>query len=230
MSDVVSSGGSTLDSCDPVEEAGSIMILLALKEAGIAKVCHGKSTTTRTALLKRARSLLAAARPETAEEKHRYFAAKTALEALEANERGEEPLPYSDQFRGHVEAVRGGEGAEIFGGRRVGNKPSVETAFLRAAMFVLWERHEGDDDARAQLVRDAVSMEIIGSKTDSQTKNMNAVKTRVANIKSRPRDGFGSVATEWEHVDIVKRLVDQAGYRRLEDFQKREKIHAPPAV
>jgi hypothetical protein len=230
MSRDVSNRGSTPGSCDPIDEAGRILIFLALKEAGGVNVGCRKSSTGNTAMLRRARSLLAMASPATAEEKHRYFALKTALEALESEERGEAPLLHLEQFRGHVEFVRRGEGAETFGGRRISNKPSAEIAFMRAAMFVLWEFFEGDDSARAQLVRDAVSLEIIGSKKNSQTKNADVVKTRVANIKSRPRDGHGSAAPEWEHIDIVKRLVDLAGYRRLQDFQEPNKIHAPPAV
>ncbi|BDW86636.1 hypothetical protein [Roseicyclus marinus] len=219
MSKSVSSGALQSGTADPVAEAASIMILLGLKEAGVPNVGYGKASATRASLLQQARSLLATASPVTLEERHRFLAVKAALEALEATERGDELLPFRDQFRGHVEAVRGGEGAEIFGGRRITNKPNVETAFLRAAMYVLWERAEGDDVARAQIVRDAVSLEIIGRKTDSDKKNTNAVKKRVANIKNRARDGAGNVAAEWEHIDIVTRLVDAAGYRRLHDFQ-----------
>lgn len=218
MSASVSNGRSTPGSFDPIEEAGRILIRLAIDDA-LKRSSESPQTPDIRSELQRARELLSQAKPRNSEETHRYLAAKTALEALEATEREEAPLLYGDQFRGHVEAVRGGEGAEIFGGRRVSNKPSADIAFLRAAMFVLWERYEGDDDARAQLVKDAVSKGIIGSKTDSQTKNMHAVKTRVANIKNRPHDGHGPVAPEWEHVDLVVRLVREAGYQSLSDFQ-----------
>ena len=165
------------------------------------------------------RHLLSQAKPNSDADRHRYFAAKTALETLEANERGEVLIPYLDQFYGHVEAVRGGEGAKVFGGVRISNKPNATTAFLRAALFVLWGHYQGDDTARSTLVREAVSLGIIGNRTDSQAKNEAAVKSRIDNVHKRPHDGQRAVAPEWEHIDLVRRLVHEAGFQKLADFR-----------
>lgn len=208
----------TSDSVDPIEKATRILVVLGIAEAKAQKGGYENPSAAFAVALKRVRSFLATASPETSEERHRFLAVKTALEALEATERGDEPLPFRDQFRGHVEAVHGGEGAEIFGGSRVTNKPSAETAFLRAALYVLWKRNRGDDTSRAQLVKDAVSLGIIGSKTDSHEKNTKAVKKRVANIKEKAPDGNGPKAAEWQHVNLVELLVKHAAYRRLRDF------------
>lgn len=206
------------DNVDPIEKATRILVLLGIEETKAQSGGDAMPRPVFAAILKRARSILATANPVTVKDKHQFYAVKTALEALEATERGEDPLLFRDQFRGHVEAVHGGKGAEIFGGRRVNNKPSAETAFLRAAMFVLWELNRGDDAAQAQVVKDAVSIEIIGRKTDSHKKNTNAVKKRVANIKNRTSDGCGPKAVEWQHIGLVKLLIEHASYRRLQDF------------
>ena len=203
----------------PVAEAGWILIKLAKRELSASNSNPAELVVRVDQELKRVRHLLSQAEPKSDADKHHYLAAKTALETLEANERSEPHLPYHDQFFGHVEAVRGGEGAKLFGGVRISNKRDVTTSFLRAALFVLWEHYRGDLAARSALVREAVSLGITGTKTDSQSKNETAVRTRINNIHKRPPDGQRAVAPEWEHVDLVRYLVNTAGFGKLSDFQ-----------
>jgi len=210
---------SQTDASDPVALAGCILLRLAERTLAAASGNRADSMVSIDLELLCVRHLLSQATPNSEADRHRYFAAKTALETLEANERSEPLLPYHDQFYGHVEAVRGGEGAKMFGGARISNKPDATTAFMRAALFVLWEHYRGDMTARSTLVREAVSLGITGNKTDSQSKNETTVRTRIANIQKRPRDGQRAVAPEWEHVDLVRRLVNIAGFRKLADFQ-----------
>ena len=142
----------------PVAEAGHILRRIAVRELyATSRNPTGSSLSIDQELL-RVRHLLSRAEPKSDADRHLYFATKTALETLEVNERGDVPLPYLGQFYGHVEAVRGGKGAEMFGGARITNKPDATTAFMRAALFVLWEHYQGDDTARSALVREAVSL------------------------------------------------------------------------
>lgn len=203
----------------PVAEAGCILMRLADRELSASNSNPAKLVVRIDHELKRVRHLLSQAKPNSDADRHRFLAAKTALETLEARERSEPLLPYHDQFYGHVEAVRGGEGAELFGGVRISNKRNATTTFLRAALFVLWEHYKGDVTARSALVREAVLLGITGNSSDSQAKNEAAVRTRVNNIQKRPPDGQGPVAPEWGDVKFVKRLVNIEGFRKLADFQ-----------
>lgn len=203
----------------PVAQAGCILVRLAERELSASNSNSAKLVVRIDQELERVRHLLSQAKPNGDADMHRYLAVKTAFETLEANERSVPLLPYHGQFYGHVEAVRGGEGAKLFGGVRISNKSNATTSYLRAALFVLWEHYRGDMTARSALVREAVSLGITGNKTDSQSKNETTVRTRIANIHKRPRDGQRAVAPEWEHVDLVRRLVNIAGFRKLADFQ-----------
>ena len=203
----------------PVAEAGHILRRIAVRELYATSRNPTGSSLSIDQELQYVRHLLSKVKPNSDADRHRYLAAKTALETLEANERGEVLIPYLDQFYGHVEAVRGGEGAKVFGGVRISNKPDATIAFLRAALFVLWGHYQSDDTARSALVREAVSLGIIGNRTDSPAKNEAAVKSRINNVHKRPRDGQRAVAPEWEHIDLVRRLVHKAGFRKLADFR-----------
>ena len=210
---------SQADASDPVAIAGCILLWLAKRTLAAASGNPAESMVSIDQELLRVRHLLSQAKPKSEAGRHRYFAAKTALETLEANERREPLLPYHDQFYGHVEAVRGGEGAELFGGTRISRKPNAKTAFLRAALFVLWEHYCGDDTARSALVKEAVSLGIIGNRTSSPAHNEAVVRTRIKNIHKRPNDGQGAVASEWEHVDLIRRLVSTGAFKKLADFR-----------
>jgi hypothetical protein len=158
------------------------------------------------------RALLAEARRNLEEtdpniKQHRYAAAKTALEALEAIERGDDILNALEIFKGHVEAICGGERTFDLGGRRIKNKPSVNVSYLRAAAYVLWNRNI----ARGQLELDAQSL--LGFSNRAQLRKF------VYNSTNLKPDGSGMPQSSiWVHIPIIEDLIDNHGYKALTDF------------
>jgi len=158
------------------------------------------------------RALLAAVRrslekANPSDDTHRYFAVKSALEALEAFERGESTLGGIEQFKSHVGSSDGGERPFDFGGKKVKHRLSVNDAFLRAAAFVLWQR----DFDRDQLVKDVG--QILGITSRQK------FRAFVNNVKTASPDASGlPVSSIWVHVPRVTELIDTWNYRALTDF------------
>jgi len=194
---------------DALNRAGTALLHAARLQAQIA---HKPGTpllndTSYRALLAQARHLLSTVIP--AADPHKFFATKTALEVLEGAERGDADLGGLQQFKSFAEGVHGGEREIDLGGRpRRGLKPSVDQAFLRAAVVVLWERLP---QKRDQLVSQARTMIGVGTKAKLQK--------IVENFNQRHDvDTARSGSPLSLHVPLVRELVDRHGYRALKDF------------
>lgn len=164
--------------------------------------------------LRAIRNLLAQCDPS--EDPYRFRAAKTALEGLEAMERGDHQLETGKLFDSDVEAICGGPRELNLGGRQINNKLSAKEYFLRAAAIKLWQKYPDDRD---QLVKDAVSLKVVGSSTDSRQKNRERLRRIVDNFKQRSHDVPGQprspILDQWA---VVSELVDNYNYSRLEEF------------
>ena len=159
------------------------------------------------ALLTEARKSLAQANP--IEGPHKFLATKTALETLEAVERGDEPLGGVEIFRSLVESVHGGERDMDFGGRRrQGPKVSVNQAFLRAAAVALWERFP---EKRDQLLSHARTLIGVGTKVKARKLVENHNNRHDVNITKS-----GSALSI--HMPLIRDLIEHHGYRTLKDF------------
>ena len=146
-------------------------------------------------------------------ERHRYLAVKITLEGLEAIERGDNPLSTSDFFSGCVEAILGGPRSLDLGGKIIKNRPTVEGSYMRAAVYLLWNR----DFDRDQLVLDAQSL--------GYFTNRKKLRNFVNNSTNQKPDGSGKPqSTIWAHIPLIEDLVNNHGYRALSDF-KIDAIH-----
>ena len=192
-----------------LDRAGTALLHAAKLQAQIANKPNKPKLKDAgyTALLVEARCSLARADPTNCP--HKFFATKTALEVLEAAERGDADLGGLQQFKSFAEGVNGGERNIDFGGRpRQGRKPSTNQAFLRAAVVVLWERLP---QKRDQLVSDARTMIGVGTKAKLQK--------IVENFNQRHDvDTEHSGSPLSLHMPLVKELIDGHGYRALKDF------------
>ena len=159
------------------------------------------------ALLAQARACLSAANPK--DDPHKFAATKTALEALEAIERGGDPLGGITIFKGLVESVHGGQRDINFGGRpRQGSKPSTDQAFFRAAAVALWKRFPDDHE---KLVSQARSLIEKGTSNKLQKLVENFEQKHDVNIlKSRSPLSV--------HMPLLNDLIENHGYRNLKDF------------
>ena len=159
------------------------------------------------ALLVKARRSLATADPN--ESLHKFMAVRTALESLEASERGDDDLKGIELFKSFTEAVLGGPRELEFGGRpRQGQKFAVEINYLRAAAVALWERFP---EIRGSLVSEARVLMGVGTKAKlvSIVENFNA-RHDVDIAKSKSPLSI--------HMPLISDLIEHHGYRKLRDF------------
>jgi hypothetical protein len=160
-------------------------------------------------LLDQARSHLV--RVDPSHDSHQFGAVKTALEACEAIERGEDPVGSTLFFNGFVEGVLGGERQINLGGKqRVSRKPSVNESFLRAALCQLWEVDK-DPHRRDKLIKDARSLINIRSKR--------AVMKLIDNFNQRHDSNVvNSRSPQSAHIPLIKELIASHDYKKLTDF------------
>ena len=142
-------------------------------------------------------------------EPHKFSATKTALETLEAIERGDSALGGIEIFKALVESVHGGKRDMDFGGRRrQGPKVSVDQAFLRAAAVALWEEFP---EQRDQLVSEARTA--IGAGTKAKLRKL------VENHNNRHDAEIAKSGSPLSvHMRLVRDLIERHGYRTLNDF------------
>lgn len=159
------------------------------------------------ALLVAARRNLELANPLL--EHHKFSATKTALETLEAFERGDSTLGGIEIFKALVESLHGGEREMDFGGRRrQGPKVSVNQAFLRAAAVTLWEQFP---EQRDQLVSQARTLIGAGTKVK--------VRKLVENHNNRHDVDIAKSGSALSiHMPLIRDLIEHHGYRTLKDF------------
>jgi hypothetical protein len=192
-----------------LDRAGTALLHAARLQAQIANKpgvpllnCAGYK-----ALLAQARHLLSAVSP--AVDPYKFLAAKTALEVLEAIERGDATLNGVALFKNFAEGVHGGEREIDLGGRsRTGQKPSTNQAFLRAAAVVLWERFPKERD---WLVSQARSVIGVGAKAKLQK--------MVENFHARHDFDIAISGSPLSiHMGVVNDLIEHHEYRSLKDF------------
>jgi hypothetical protein len=193
-----------------LDRAGTALLHAARLQAQIANKpgmpllnCAGYK-----ALLAQARHLLSAVSP--AVDPYKFLAAKTALEVLEAIERGDATLNGVALFKNFAEGVHGGEREINLGGRpRTGQKPSTNQAFLRAAAVALWKRFPKKRD---QLVSQARS--IIGVGTKAKLRKI------VENFDQRHYSDIAKSGSPLSiHMGLVSDLIKHHEYRTLKDFE-----------
>ena len=193
----------------PLNRAGTALLHAARLQAEIASDPNtpGLNNAGYTALLAEARRQLAQADP--AADSHKFLATKTALEALEAVERGDDTLGGTQIFKSLVESVHGGKRELDFGGRRMqGPKPSADQAYLRAAAVGLWIAFP---NSRTQLVSDARTL--IGVGTEK------ALQKLVENFHERHDVDLSKSKTPLSvHMPLIKQLIEDHGYRSLNHF------------
>ncbi len=192
---------------NPLDRAGSALLLAAKHQARASG--PGKTNQINVAdyqaLLAKVRHHLKQADQKV--EPHKFAAVRTALEALEATERGDDTFNAVEMFKGHVEAICGGERTFDLGGKRIKNRPSSDVSYLKAAIYVLWNL--GCD--RDQLVLDAQSLLDFTSRRQ--------LRMFVNNSTHQKPDGSGMPqSTIWAHVPLIEELVKRHGYRALTDF------------
>jgi hypothetical protein len=189
--------------------AGAALLKIVIRQAQIAQ----KSSKTELnctdikTLLEKARQSLSEADPT--EHPHKFLATKTALEVIEAIERGEPTLGGIKIFKNLVESINGGPRDWDFGGRpRQGQKQSVDQAFLRAAAVALWEYYPTERDNLVSQARN-----LIGVMTKDKLRKM------VENFHARHDvDLANSKSPLSIHMPLVKDLIENYGYRHLKNF------------
>ena len=136
------------------------------------------------------------------------MAVKTALEALDAQMRGEDVSDAVEIFRSFAEAVTGGPRTLDFGGKVIANKRTNEENFLRAAAVELWENFPEERDA---LAKDA--KKIIGIRSEASLRKL------VENFRQRhDYEVSKSRSPLSAHMARVRDLIKNHGYRHLKDF------------
>ncbi|WP_431299068.1 hypothetical protein [Tabrizicola sp. BL-A-41-H6] len=194
---------------DPLDEAGKLLLFLAVSQARLAVQNPQENRVSQAeyqAALAQVRRLLADVSP--AQDPHKFMAAKTALESLEAIERGEAMLGGMGPFRGFAEGVLGGPREVSFGGIKIARKPTAEEAFLKAALVVLWEKFP---ERRPELVKEA--RKHLGILNQKQVAKM------VDNFNQRHDVDIAASRTPISiHIPLVTDLVTNHGYTCLSDF------------
>ena len=194
-----------------LEKAGILLLQVAIAQAKTVKL-----TPKRVLDNRKYRSLLTEARlhlvnVDPLHDPHRFGAVKTALEACEAIERGEDPVGATLLFSGFVEGVLGGERKMDLGGKkRVSRKPSVTQTYLRAAFCKLWEM---DKILRRRdlLVKEA--------RTYLNIRNKRAAAKLVDNFNQKhDTNVVNSNSPKSVHIRLIKELIDSYGYKKLTDF------------
>lgn len=197
------------ESKDALDRAGTALLLAVRMQAQTALKPNDPQLNNAAyrALLARSRVCLAQADPKG--DPHKFGATKTALEALEAIERGDDPLGGISIFKALVESVNGGARDIDFGGRRrQGPKPSADEAFLRAAAVALWEQFP---EQRDQLVSQART--VIGIDTSAKLQKL------VDNFHQRHDANITNSKTPLSiHLPLIKDLIECRGYQKLKDF------------
>jgi hypothetical protein len=158
------------------------------------------------ALLEKVRKSLEKADPLV--DPYKFAAIKTALEGLEAVERGEAPLGAIEIFHSFTEAIHGGPRAINLGGEQISNKPSADQAYLRAAAIVLWNNLP---DNRGLLLKEA--------KRHIGIKSMDALAKLVDNFHQRHDINIAKSKSPLSiHITTIEELVKNYGYRKLMHF------------
>ncbi len=192
-----------------LDRAGTAILLAAKLQAQLAKVPGQPELNDAgyRALLSEARQALTNA--DLKSDAHKFVAAKTALETLEAFERGESTLRGIEIFKALVESLHGGERQMDFGGRRrQGPKVSVNQAFLRAAAVTLWEQFP---DQRDQLVSQARTLISAGSKAK--------LRKIVENHNDRHDVEIAKSSSALSiHIPLIRDLIKHHDYQTLKDF------------
>jgi len=197
------------ESDSALNRAGTALLHTAMLQAKVANK-PGQPQLNDTgyrALLIKARRTLATA--DLNEKPHKFMAVRTALESLEASERGDDDLKDMELFKSFTEAVLGGPRELEFGGRpRQGQKFAVEINHLRAAAVALWERFP---EMRGSLVSEARVLMGVGTKAklESIVENFNA-RHDVDIAKSKSPLSI--------HMPLISDLIEHHGYRKLRDF------------
>lgn len=158
------------------------------------------------AILRSARAHLEMADPEV--DPHRFSAAKNALEALEAAEKGRCDLGAVKIFNAHVESIHGGPNDIDFGGKKIANKPTAKEVFLRAAAIALWLEFPKRRDSltrEAKKLLGILDQEALARLVDNFNQRHNVEIER-----SRSPISI--------HMAFVKDLVKKHGYHKLSDF------------
>ena len=187
---------------EPLQHAGWCLL-----EAAILQAKGRLNTAKYYSLLASARHFLVLATPK--ENYLLFTATKTALEAVEACERGEDLLNGMPLFKSLVENLHGGPRDFDFGGRpRQGPKPSADQAFGRAAAVALWKHFPKN---REELVADARKEIGIGSRKKLQKLVDNYEQRHDTDI-SRSRSPLSV------HMSLVEEFITDHNYRRLSDF------------
>lgn len=192
---------------NPLDRAGTALLLAAKLQAQASAPgkTHQIDAEGYRTLLAKVRHHLDQA--DSSIEPHKFAAVRTALEALEATERGDNTFNAVEMFQGHVEAICGGERTFDLGGKRITNRPPSDVSYLKAAAYVLWKRKFDRD----QLVLDAQSL--LGFTNRTQ------LRAFVNNSTHQNPDGSDMPqSTIWAHVPLIEELVDRHGYRALTDF------------
>ena len=191
-----------------LSKAGSIFLNIALQFAKAEKQDQSIKLNEQSYIkqLSKLRSYLEKCDPET--DTHRYMALKNALDALTAIDQEQHTLGAEIIFKAHVEAINGGETNIYLGGRRIGRKPSVNQAYLRAATVALWKKFK---DRRTQLASDARAPIGIGSKEK--------IRKLVDHFEERHDTEIHKSRSPLSvHMEIVNKLIEDYGYRNLKDF------------
>lgn len=150
---------------------------------------------------------------EHREELMKYSAIQSFIAAFEGNESEAYARANLDLFGLQVDALHGGPTAKTLGGRRIGQKLSVQEYYLRAAALVLWRhyRRQSDENRLNQLIADARTIIGVGTKkklakmVDNHDRNHDVDLTKTKSPLS-------------VHIPGIEDLVKHHGYRRLKDF------------
>jgi hypothetical protein len=197
------------ESDNPLDRAGTAILHAAKLQAQLAKRPEQPELNDAgyKALLAEARRSLEKA--DLGNDPHKFISVKTALEALEATERGESPLGGIELFKSLVESTHGGERDLDFGGRRrQGRKFSTKKQYLRAAAVALWEHLP---ETRDQLVIESRSLIGVESKAKLEKIVENYNNQHDVDIAKS-----GSALSI--HMPLIRDLIKNYGYRTLKDF------------
>jgi hypothetical protein len=188
---------------DPLHCAGCCIL-----EAAILEIQGSLDSSKYHSLLRSARRHLSMA--TSTDNPHLFIATKTALEAAEAQDRGDDLLNGVFLFKNLVESINGGAREVEFGGRpRQGPKPSADQAFYRAAAVALWKQFPKN---REKLVKEAQSIIEIDS--------LSKLRKLVDNFdQCHDADLSMSRSPLSVHMPLVNKLIANHNFTRLHDFR-----------